>query len=131
MPDLVSPQSFLNTAQIEQFHRSGYVVLPGFVSESLCADAARMVEGSLVPLVGPAEFEADVGYPGAPMGRDREGGATPRRLLHAYARGGALRELAVMPALGQALQALLPGSGVMLSQCHHNCVMTKTISAGK
>lgn len=115
----------LNTTQIAQFRRDGYVVLRDFVTPRLSQQVRQSVMQSLSPLLGPAEFEADVGYPGAPGDRTEEGGTTPRRLLHAYARGGVLQELATLSSLGQVLKQLFDDAGVMLSQCHHNCVMTK------
>ena len=106
------------------FERAGYVILRNVVAAELRADVCAFVEQSLEPLVGPAEYEADVGYPGAPADRSAAGGATPRRLLHAFARSQLLRELALHPVVASRLMALLGGES-MLSQCHHNCVMTK------
>jgi len=106
------------------FRRDGFVVLPGVLTGEECREVAAFVRDSLDPLVGPAEFEADVGYPGAPPDRDAEGGATPRRLLHAYARSPLLQALALHPRVCDALTELLGAPG-LLSQCHHNCVMTK------
>lgn len=83
------------------------------------------VADALDPLVGPAEFEVDVGYPGAPSHRDDPGGATPRRLLNAFARGAALRDWALHPRIGARLRQFLGSDEIALSQCHHNCIMTK------
>ena len=58
------------------------------------------------------------------MSRDAPGGKTPRRLLHAYARSDELKMLATQPQVVRVLQRLM-GDSVCLSQCHHNCVMTK------
>ncbi len=108
------------------FQRDGFLVLPGVLDTAQCQAVASFVRQSLDPLVGPAEFEADVGYPGAPSHRQAEGGSTPRRLLHAYARSQLLRDLALHPHVAAILNELLDGAGDgMLSQCHHNCVMTK------
>ena len=109
----------------EQFQRSGYIVLSGVLSEMECEHLRRTIVADLEPLVGPAEFEADVGYPGAPSGREVDGGDTPRRLLHAYARNDDLKALSLHPVLVPWLSELLGGQSPMLSQCHHNCVMTK------
>ncbi len=106
------------------FARDGFVVLPGFASRAECAALAAAAKADLAPLIGPVEFEADVGYPGAPPSRAATGGETPRRLLHAYARRAAFRRFATRADLGAALGVLL-GGDVLLSQCHHNCIMTK------
>ena len=117
-----------NDAQLEQlqakFAEQGYVVLPGVIGQ---ADRARLVDqirDAIDPLVGPAEFEADVGYPGAPADRSAPGGKTPRRLLHAYARSDEFKALAANVQVAEVLGYFLAGS-FCLSQCHHNCIMTK------
>ena len=107
-----------------RFRRDGFVVLPGLASAAECSDLAKLARRDLQPLVGPAEFEADVGYPGAPRTRDATGGMTPRRLLHALARSAAFRRFALRRDLAAVLRDLLDAD-VRLSQCHHNCVMTK------
>ena len=78
----------------------------------------------MTPSAGPIEYEADTRYPGAPESRDAEGGRTARRLLQAYARSGTLAQWATQAAIAQALQQLLE-QDVLLSQTHHNCIMTK------
>lgn len=115
----------LEQSQIKQFHSAGYIVLPGVLTAPECAQLRQVIQNDLEPLVGPAEFEADMGYPGAPANRDVSGGDTPRRLLHAYARNDSLKSLAQHPVLGAWLKVLLDCANPMLSQCHHNCVMTK------
>lgn len=106
------------------FERTGFMVLRGVLGTEQCTELRDFVRQSLDPLVGPAEFEADVGYPGSPTDRQAEGGSTPRRLLHAFARSQLLRDLAMLPQVAAPLTEQLGGQ-VMLSQCHHNCVMTK------
>ncbi len=116
--------------QRSQFARQGYVIVPGLIPAGLRDSVSSFIAGALDPLQGPAEFEADVGYPGAPAHRDAPGGQTPRRLLQAYSRDECLRQLATSPEIGRTLAALMhiegeSDDGVCLSQCHHNCVMTK------
>ncbi len=107
------------------FLRDGYVVLRDFAESSTC-DALRSIaidhdRGQIAPI----EYEVDVAYPGAPSA-DAEGSDTPRRLLQAYARGAEFRQWATSSALKDILKALYgSGEDVMVSQCHHNCVMTK------
>ena len=106
------------------FAREGFVVLRALVDGRQCDAMAETARRHLSPLIAPVEFEADVGYPGAPSARDGQGGDTPRRLLGAFARDQAFRAFALGPDLHDMLRQLL-GKDVMLSQCHHNCVMTK------
>ena len=112
------------TAYQAQFAQQGYVVLPGVLDSVTRQRLIGHIRQAMEPLLGPAEFEADVGYPGSPPDRDAPGGATPRRLLHAYARSEEFQALASQPQVLAVLGALL-GDDVHLSQCHHNCIMTK------
>lgn len=111
--------------EAQAFAADGYVVLRGMVSAADCDAIAGAVRDSLNPVLAPAEFEVDVGYPGSPESRTADGGDTPRRLLNAYSRFPALRPLVTGPAVAQRLRAMLGTQRVLLSQCHHNCVMTK------
>ena len=107
-----------------EFRGRGYVRLPGFLQGQRLEQLRAFTEAALNPLQAPVEYEAEVGYPGAPSSLDARGGATPRRLLYACSRHPALRELATEPRLGALLAPLLEGVP-LLSQCHHNCLMTK------
>ncbi len=107
-----------------EFAEQGYVVLPNVIGQSDRKGLVEQIRSAIEPLMGPAEFEADVGYPGAPVDRSAPGGKTPRRLLQAYARSAEFKALAIHPKVTQVLGRFLAGS-VCLSQCHHNCVMTK------
>ena len=106
------------------FHRDGYVVISGFYSKEMLEPHAAFVGDHLEPLVGPVEFESDVGYPGAPTSRTSRGGATPRRLLNAIQRGN-LADLATNGSVKFVLCGLMETDRVFVSQNHHNCVMTK------
>lgn len=114
----------LNPIDARRFERDGYLVVRGLASAAECRRLADVAWHALDPLLGPAEFEADVGYPGAPISRTAAGGDTPRRLLHAYTRDAAFREWSTGPRIGVRLHELM-GASALLSQCHHNCVMTK------
>ena len=112
-------------SELERFERDGYAVVRGLASaaeiEALRALAASMLD----PLLGPVEFEADVGYPGAPKDKRAVGGLTPRRLLHAYSRDPLLRAWARDARVGDRLTTFFGGRAPFVSQCHHNCIMTK------
>ncbi|MGD8418140.1 MAG: phytanoyl-CoA dioxygenase family protein [Pseudomonadales bacterium] len=115
------------------FARDGYLVVRGLCPEALRARLLDIVRQHLSPLLGPVEFEADVGYPGSPANRSVEGGDTPRRLLNAFTRDAAFREWSIGHEVGDQLRAMLgeelgrtlDAADVLVSQCHHNCVMTK------
>jgi phytanoyl-CoA hydroxylase len=110
---------------IESFHRDGYLLVPGLCPEASLVKLRQVCTEHLHPLLGPAEFEADLDYPGSPESREALGGHTPRRLLNAYSRDPSFRRWATGPLVGGLLAQLFGRSDVMLSQAHHNCVMTK------
>ena len=73
----------------------------------------------------PIEFEAETGYPGAPATRAAPGGETVAApAAGVCARSPCSRDWATAPAIAARLKSLL-GPQVVLSQAHHNCVMTK------
>lgn len=114
----------LTSEQIVEFKKNGYLVLPGFSNAHFCEDVVSLAKNELERRAMPIEFEADTQYPGAPLSRSATGGATARRLLMAYSRHPMLRDWATKGALNTVLHQLL-GNEVLLSQAHHNCIMTK------
>jgi phytanoyl-CoA hydroxylase len=110
--------------QIDQFRHDGYVVLPARVARARCEEMLGVTLDHLERAVPPIEFEAEVGYPGAPASLDAPGGRTARRLRAAHGRAACFRNWAGEPALVSELAQLL-GEDIILSLAHHNCVMTK------
>lgn len=114
----------LSAAQIEEFKNSGYLVLRRAVPAASCNAMLSVTADHLKAAIAPLEYEAEVGYPGAPDSLDAPGGRTVRRLRGAYRRHACFRDWAHDPALVAALAQLFE-EGVCLSLAHHNCVMTK------
>ncbi len=114
----------LSLQQLEFFHTRGYLILPQWNNTAFCDEIIELAQQHLAGHVQPIEYEADTRYPGAPASREAEGGQTARRLLQAYARDARLAQWAHDARLLQMLQQLL-GHGLLLSQAHHNCIMTK------
>lgn len=110
--------------KFELFQRDGYQIFKNFLDLERVDKLRAAARSALHPLLAPVEYEADTGYPGAPLERSAKGGLTPRRLLTAYARDPVWRALATDPQLKILLDQLLAGAP-LLSQSHHNCVMTK------
>jgi phytanoyl-CoA hydroxylase len=108
-----------------KFHRDGYLIVPQLADLQSCENMRTEILQSLNPLRGPAEFEVEVQYPGSPADWSSEGGATPRRLRHAYGRSQLFRDWATGSIVKHYLQKLIGSHDIMLSQSHHNCVMTK------
>ncbi|MCW5605558.1 MAG: phytanoyl-CoA dioxygenase family protein [Burkholderiales bacterium] len=119
----MSTDSF-SQVELQRFRRDGYLIVRSLTPASLCAQMKALAQRELAAQAGPLEYEAEVRYPGAPASLDAPGGRTVRRLLQAYARDALFRQWAVSPEIGTRLRQLL-GPGAMLSQAHHNCVMTK------
>ena len=111
--------------ELAAFRRDGFLVARSLADPALREAMDEAVERALDPPLGPVEFEADVGYPGAPSTKTARGGHTPRRLLHAYTRDERFREWARYAPVVERLAQLMDGAAVCLSQNHHNCVMTK------
>jgi len=115
----------VTSVEPDLFDAEGYFVAREMISAERCSTLRKAVLDALHPLQGPAEYEADVGYPGAPASRGAQGGQTPRRLLNLYSRDPVFREWATDMALSDNLSALMNAHSVWMSQCHHNCAMTK------
>ena len=117
-------ESRFSTAELSRFASDGFIVVPQLAAPARVDALRRVALEQLAACIEPAEFEADLQYPGAPAGREAPGGGTVRRLLQAYARLPAFAEWARAPQVANRLRQIL-GASVMLSQAHHNCVMTK------
>jgi phytanoyl-CoA hydroxylase len=108
-----------------QFSHQGFVVVPKFASLDTLTALQSIAAEHLGDTIAPVEYEVDVQYPGAPKPGGLTGRDTVRRLLQAYARHHVFRDWAQQARARAVLAALLETPDVMLSQCHHNCVMTK------
>lgn len=111
--------------EIQSFADNGYLIRRGLIDEASADRLVELIDRSLKPALAPVEFEADVHYPGAPESRLAPGGNTPRRLLHAYSRNEQFQAIGRHPKVVETLQALMGSREILLSQNHHNCVMTK------
>jgi phytanoyl-CoA hydroxylase len=121
----------LTSEQITRFRADGYLILRQRVTPVRCAALREVVSTQLqqsgtdsASTAAPVEYEADVGYAGAPASRDAPGGRTVRRLRGAWQRHPLLQQWAAEPALVATLGQLF-GEPVVLNLAHHNCVMTK------
>ncbi len=114
----------LSERQIEQFRNDGYLIIRAMVPAEQCRRMADVAGEHLLKSVPPLEYEAQVGYPGAPASLDAPGGKTVRRLRSAYERHACFAQWASNPDLVAKLAVLLKEE-VCLTLAHHNCVMTK------
>lgn len=114
----------LDEQQLAAFRADGFLIVRGLAGAERVRRLREIAQTDLAANTGPAEYEADLHYPGAPASRAAPGGSTTRRLLQAYERDPAFRAWATAPEVAAPLRQLL-GPAVMLSRAHHNCVMTK------
>jgi phytanoyl-CoA hydroxylase len=117
-------ETALSDLQIAQFKNEGYLILRGMAALSACDTMSAVTREHLRAAAAPVEYEAEVGYPGAPKSFDAPGGKTVRRLRGAYHRHECFRLWAEDKRLAAMLKQLF-GEDVVLSLAHHNCVMTK------
>ena len=118
-------ENSLTDSELAAFAEQGFLVRRGLTSEFICDEIANMAQHHLDVNLAPIEYEVDVQYPGAPRSREAVGGDTCRRLLHAYSRDDLIRDWALSEPIKKSLQGLFGESDLMLSQGHHNCIMTK------
>jgi phytanoyl-CoA hydroxylase len=114
----------LSERQLAEFRDNGYLIIKQLAPPALCDQMLAVTRKQLETPEQPVEYEADVGYAGAPTSRLALGGATIRRLRGAYERDASFRNWATDSAQVTKLEQLL-GEQICLSLTHHNCVMTK------
>lgn len=118
-------RGLMTDIDVAAFKRDGYIVVPSLADEDECSRMRDVAARHLAAGLAPVEYEVDVQYPGAPQDRVSEGGHTVRRLLNACSRHALFLDWATGPGVGGYLRQLFEGDDILLSQCHHNCVMTK------
>ncbi|MGH8865242.1 MAG: phytanoyl-CoA dioxygenase family protein [Burkholderiales bacterium] len=116
--------NLFSAQQIAAFDRNGFVIVNNIAAHELCERMKALAMRHLGEEIGPLEYEAQLKYPGSPASLGARGGRTVRRLLQAFSRDDLFREWAVAPEIVGRMRQLL-GPRVVLSQSHHNCVMTK------
>ena len=82
-------------------------------------------KAELCSMSGAIEYEADLGYPGAPPNRESQGGNTTRRFLLAHQRHDLFRSIAFDRNLARVLRLFTNRHDLVFTPNHHNCVMTK------
>ena len=118
------PSERLSEQQIALFQRDGFLVLANVAKPNKLMQLLKEAERQLIMPASPLEYEASLGYDGAPVSIDANGGHTVRRLLDAYGRHIDFRRWATSPLIVNAIRQLL-GKNICLVKAHHNCIMTK------
>jgi phytanoyl-CoA hydroxylase len=120
----MSNMNALTAGQIAQFEQDGYLVFRNMLEPETCERMLAVARRQLLEAQPPLEYEAELGYAGAPSSLDAEGGRTVRRLRGAYDREDCFRAWARDPRVLTKLRQLF-NEEVCLTLAHHNCVMTK------
>ena len=115
----------LDEIETAAFRRDGYLIKRGLASQARCDGLLEIAKEHLAEQMAPIEYEVDVQYPGSPQDSLADGGDTSRRLLQAYSRHELFRDWATSSEIGSILRQLFESDSIELSQCHHNCIMTK------
>jgi phytanoyl-CoA hydroxylase len=118
------PGDRFSADELAQFDQAGFVTVRGLADDETCRQMIDCTRQALAGAIGPAEFEADLLYPGAPGSRAAAGGDTVRRLKEAHGRHPVFSRFLSQPSLVQRLTQLL-GRQVVMPLAHHNCIMTK------
>ena len=113
-----------SAAECAAFERDGFVIVRNLAPARLREAILDVARRQLAEGIGPLEYEADVRYPGGPDSHCAPGGSTVRRLLQAYSRDAAFRHWASDAGILRRVRQLL-GDDILMTQNHHNCVMTK------
>ncbi len=117
-------ESALSEPQLQQFETDGFLVFRKLLEPAACEHMLTVAGKQLQAALPPLEYEAELGYVGAPASLDAEGGKTVRRLRGAYDRDTCFRNWAQDARVLTPLRQLLK-EAVCLTLAHHNCVMTK------
>lgn len=114
----------LSSSQLAQFERDGYLICRGLAAPEVCARLLAVTREHLAQAIEPVEYEAVLGYPGAPAALDAPGGRTIRRLRGMWQRDPVFRDWARDARIVGWLRERFR-EPVMLSLAHHNSMMTK------
>ncbi|RJG08145.1 phytanoyl-CoA dioxygenase family protein [Noviherbaspirillum cavernae] len=117
-------ETALTDTQLTQFKHDGYLIFRNMATPAACAQMSAVTAEHLQQAVPPLEYEAEVGYPGAPSSLDAPGGRTARRLRDAWHRHECFRAWAGDRRIVTHMEQIF-GERACLALAHHNCVMTK------
>lgn len=116
----------LSAEQVDRFNRDGFLVVPRMVTGQRLETLKRLAQHALEHPLEPLELEVNLGYPGAPESRYKDGADTIRRQQGACQRFAEWSAWATDTQVKAYLQQLFAAKSIYLSQAHHNCLMTKS-----
>ena len=114
----------LTEKQIEAFNCDGFIKLSKLVDLNIVNQMVALTDQFMLDNIPPIEYEAQLGYPGAPADPEATGGKTIRRFLRAMSRHPLFLDWATSPDVITLLRPLL-GPQIVMPLAHHNCIMVK------
>ena len=108
----------LTQKQLQQFHKDGFLLLPGFAPKPLCEEILQAAKEEMAEKRAPIESEEE--YLGVPQGAT----VTLRRLRQVYHRHPVFRQWMHFDPMRPVLEQVL-GEKPVLTLAHHNSIMTK------
>jgi phytanoyl-CoA hydroxylase len=115
---------YFTQKELHSFNQDGFIIIRGFTDPIYIEKIVQLTDEAILNQTPPIEYEADVGYPGAPTSLMQPGGLTPRRLQQALYRSPLLFDWATSPNIVCRLSQIL-SSAPVLSLAHHNSIMVK------
>jgi phytanoyl-CoA hydroxylase len=110
--------------ELETFFQNGFVAVPNLVDSNLVQHMLALTNEFAKAEIPPIEYEADLGYPGAPSAIDAPGGRTIRRLRQAISRHPVFFDWATSLPIANRVRQIL-GPNIVMPLAHHNCIMVK------
>lgn len=104
------------------FYENGYLIKRKLFSLQKCSQLKNKSKDILDKRITPYELEAELNYPDGPIDR---GNNTIRRIKHIYARDQLFSDVASDQNVINIIKQILDTKSLILSQNHHNCIMTK------
>lgn len=104
------------------FYENGYLIKRKLFSMQQCSKLKNKSKDILDKRITPYELEAELNYPDGPIDRSNN---TIRRIKHIYARDQLFSDVASDQNVINIIKQILDTKSLILSQNHHNCIMTK------
>ena len=104
------------------FNKNGYLIKRKLFSLKQCSQLKNKSKDILDKRIVPYELEAELNYPDGPIDKKND---TIRRIKHIYARDKLFSDVASDKNVVSIIKKILDTKSLILSQNHHNCIMTK------
>lgn len=104
------------------FKENGFLIKKKLFSLQQCSQLKKKSKDILNKRIFPYELEAELNYPDGPIDKDNN---TIRRIKQIYGRNKLFSDVASDQKVIDIIKKILNTKSLILSQNHHNCIMTK------